>query len=58
MSILKCPKCNEYTLRKICKKCGTNTITVKPPRYSPIDKYGKERREMKKYIKKAYEKEG
>ncbi len=48
----KCPKCKTYTLNDCCKKCGTKTITVKPPKYSPIDKYGKYRRLLKKSVKK------
>jgi len=51
MKILKCPKCNEYTLKEICKKCKVRTIEAKPPKYSPPDKYGKYRRMMKEYIK-------
>lgn len=43
--ILKCQKCGVYTLKKIhCKK---KTITTKPPKYSPEDKYGKYRRKFK-----------
>lgn len=50
MKILKCPKCNEYTLKEICKKCNVKTIEPKPPKFSPVDKYGKYRRMMKKEI--------
>jgi H/ACA ribonucleoprotein complex subunit 3 len=46
----KCPNCKNYTLNTICQ-CGEKTITVKPPRYSPTDKYGKYRRMLKKSIK-------
>ena len=46
--ILKCKKCNSYTLENICPKCGGKTYEVKPPKYSPEDKYAKYRREYKK----------
>jgi len=45
--ILKCKKCNTYTLKDTCEKCNNKTITVAPPKYSPDDKYGKYRREVK-----------
>jgi len=44
MEILKCPKCNIYTLKKNCSKCQIPTISPKPAKYSPIDKWGKYRR--------------
>jgi H/ACA ribonucleoprotein complex subunit 3 len=46
--ILKCKKCNLYTLEDTCTSCGEKTHEVKPPKYSPEDKYGKYRREYKK----------
>ncbi len=46
--ILKCPKCNSYTLKDKCPKCETKTVSSKPPKFSPEDKYGKYRREEKK----------
>lgn len=49
--ILYCPKCEEYTLEKLCKKCKTKTISKKPARFSPQDPYGKYRRELKKLNK-------
>jgi len=48
MNILKCLKCNEYTMKVVCKTCGYKTISTKPPRYSPIDPYGKYRLMHKK----------
>jgi len=50
MRIRKCPRCKRYTLKDICI-CGERTITVKPPRFSPVDKYGKYRRMLKRYLK-------
>ena len=38
-------------LKDYCNKCNVKTITVKPPRFSPEDKYGKYRRILKKSIK-------
>ena len=45
--IYKCLKCNEYTLREVCKKCGEKTSKASPARYSPQDKYSKYRREVR-----------
>lgn len=45
--IRTCPACNEYTMRETCNKCGLKTQNIIPPRYSPEDKYGKYRREIK-----------
>lgn len=42
--ILYCKTCNIYTLEKKCSKCNALTISPKPGKYSPIDKYGKYRR--------------
>jgi H/ACA ribonucleoprotein complex subunit 3 len=50
-NLLYCKKCNEYTLEKICKKCKQKTISKNPPRFSPQDRYGKYRRELKKLEK-------
>ena len=35
----KCTKCNRYTLKEMCNKCGENTINVHPAKFSPDDKY-------------------
>jgi len=48
MNILKCIKCNTYTMKIICAKCNAKTISPKPPRFSPEDKYGKYRLIYKK----------
>jgi len=39
----KCPQCSSYTLREICPYCGVRTVTPHPPRFSPKDKYVRER---------------
>ena len=48
--ILKCPKCNKYTMKETCEVCKVNTENSKPPRYSPLDKFAKYRRKAKKEI--------
>jgi len=47
MKISKCEKCNIYTLKQECPKCKTKTISIKPAKFSPEDKYGKYRRKAK-----------
>ncbi|MFQ5712029.1 MAG: RNA-protein complex protein Nop10 [Candidatus Geothermarchaeales archaeon] len=37
--IKKCPKCNLYTLKDKCGKCGGLTVSAHPARFSPDDKY-------------------
>ena len=46
--IYHCRTCDQYTLNSNCKKCGEPTIHPAPPRFSPEDKYGKYRRQLKK----------
>ena len=46
--LLYCKKCDEYTLDDICNKCKNKTVLKNPPRFSPQDRYGKYRRELKK----------
>ena len=46
-----CKNCKEYTLEDICMKCNKKTISKYPPRFSPQDRYGKYRRELKKQEK-------
>ena len=46
--LLYCKNCKQYTLDKICKNCKEKTISKNPPRFSPQDRYGKYRRELKK----------
>ena len=47
--IKKCPT-HGYTMKEEC--CGKTTIDPKPPKYSPDDKYGKYRREVKEKERK------
>ena len=45
--ILKCSECEKYTMNEVCE-CGGKAFAVKPPKYSPEDKYGHYRRKVKK----------
>ncbi|MEK6856768.1 MAG: RNA-protein complex protein Nop10 [Nanoarchaeota archaeon] len=45
--IFKCQKCNAYTLKDNCPKCNHKTISPKPAKFSPEDKFGKYRRAYK-----------
>ena len=42
--ILKCTKCNNYSMQDVCPYCGAECVTVEPPKFSMEDKYGKYRR--------------
>ena len=44
--ILKCVKCNAYTLKKKCK-CGGKTVSPKPGKWSSEDRYGEYRLKYK-----------
>lgn len=48
--ILKCTKCNTYTLKQSCPKCKAKCITSKPAKFSPEDKFGVYRRIYKKNV--------
>jgi len=39
----KCDNCKRYTLKDKCPKCGGNTSSVHPGKYSPDDKYARYR---------------
>ena len=45
--ILYCKTCNKYTLKETCS-CGEKTVTTRPAKFNPEDKWGKYRREYKK----------
>lgn len=47
MKLRKCRPCHRYTLKELCPSCGKPTSTPHPPRFSPVDPYGKYRRLMK-----------
>ncbi len=46
-AIRRCEPCELYTLKSACPKCDAPTTMPLPPRYSPEDKYGKYRRQLK-----------
>lgn len=46
--ILRCSRCNIYTLKTICPNCNSKTLSPKPAKYSPEDKFGVYRRKYKK----------
>ncbi|TMI25778.1 RNA-protein complex protein Nop10 [Candidatus Bathyarchaeota archaeon] len=41
----RCPKCSRYTLKEICPVCGTPTKNPRPAKFSPDDKYARQRME-------------
>ena len=53
--ILKCQSCNKYTMNATCK-CGSKAVSPGPAKYSPEDKYGSYRRQVKSkdWIKTGY----
>lgn len=48
MKKLKKCECGTYTLKDICPKCKKETFSPHPAKFSPQDKYGKYRRQLKK----------
>ena len=46
MSLLQCAE-HGYTLKEKCPACGKPTATAGPAKYSPEDRYGKYRRQLK-----------
>jgi len=53
MSIHKCAKCGQYTLKETCPKCKEKAIKPAPAKFSIVhsQKYGKYRRELLKQSK-------
>ena len=35
----RCAKCHAYTLKPGCPKCGAETVSAHPAKFSPDDKY-------------------
>jgi len=48
LHILKCTECGTYTLKSSCPACSSASISPKPARYSPEDRWGEWRRKAKK----------
>ena len=46
--ILFCKKCNKFTMKEECSDCNSKTLSTKPAKYSPEDKWGKYRLKYKK----------
>jgi len=44
---MKCQKCKEYTLKEKCK-CGGDTLSTRPGKFSITDKYSKYRIDYKR----------
>jgi H/ACA ribonucleoprotein complex subunit 3 len=47
MKLKKCKSCGVYTLKDVCPSCGGQAISPNPPKFSPLDPYGKYRRMLK-----------
>lgn len=47
-----CKNCKKYTLEQSCSICKRETTLPRPPKYSPEDKYGEYRRQIKREILK------
>ncbi|MGB9371373.1 MAG: RNA-protein complex protein Nop10 [Halobacteriota archaeon] len=45
---MKLRKCHGYTLEEKCRTCGQPTVTARPARFSPEDRYGRYRRMLKR----------
>ena len=48
-----CPKCKVYTMHDKCPKCSAKVVKAVPPKFSPVDKYDRYRREAKREELKA-----
>lgn len=46
--IQRCTDCGTYTLADECPVCDSETGSSAPPRFSPEDPYGEQRRTMKR----------
>lgn len=53
MKLKKCKSCGAYTLKDVCPSCGGQVISPHPPKFSPLDPYGKYRRMLKKQAGEA-----
>ena len=48
MYLMYCDTCKRYTMKKRCDKCQLATRSAHPARFSPDDKYSKERIALKR----------
>ena len=51
--IMKCEKCDIYTMEEKCVVCGSKSLNPKPQKYTPLDKYSNYRRKAKEEILKT-----
>ena len=51
--LMKCPDCGTYTLKQECPNCSSSTVSPRPAKYSPEDKYGDYRRRAKEALEKG-----
>ena len=53
MSIQKCTKCGQYTLKEFCPVCKEKAVKPAPAKFSIVhsQKYGKYRRELMRQAK-------
>jgi H/ACA ribonucleoprotein complex subunit 3 len=49
----RCDSCSVYTLKEACPKCQGATSMPIPAKYSPEDRYGKYRRQLKDEIREG-----
>ena len=47
-TLKKCPACLTYSMKESCPKCAIATVSPHPARFSPEDRYGPQRRELKR----------
>lgn len=50
LEIKLCTHCKIFTLKDACPSCNKKTLSPKPAKYSPDDKYGEYRRKYKKLL--------
>jgi H/ACA ribonucleoprotein complex subunit 3 len=43
-----CDSCHKYTMKKMCDHCNVATRSAHPARFSPDDKYAKQRTTLKR----------
>lgn len=48
--ILYCSECSRFTFEQACSSCDQPTLSTKPAKFSPEDKYGRYRRMQKKVL--------
>ena len=50
--INKCMDCRYYTMNEKCPNCRGKAVSPHPPKFSPEDRYGKYRRQLKALTEK------